>query len=68
MTYLPPFALFGARTAVEEGRIDDHVADWVQLLVALRDGRLDVDRAAALPRLNQDLPGLLGAPGAGREG
>lgn len=68
MTYLPPFALFGARTAVEEGRIDDHVADWVQLLVALRDGRLDVDRAAALPRLNQDLPGLLGAPGASREG
>jgi putative NADPH-quinone reductase len=65
MTYLPPFALFGARTAVEEGRIDTHVADWVRLLSALRDGRLDVARAAPLPRLNQDLDGLLGAAEAG---
>ena len=27
MLYLPPFALFGARTAVEEGRVAAHVAD-----------------------------------------
>lgn len=61
MTYLPPFALFGARTAVEEGRIDAHVADWVRLLTALRDGRLDLTAAAALPRLNQDLDRLVAA-------
>jgi putative NADPH-quinone reductase len=62
MTYLPPFALFGARTAVEEGRIDAHVADWVQLLEALRDGRLDIAAAVDLPRLNQDLDRLIGPP------
>jgi putative NADPH-quinone reductase len=66
MTYLPPFALFGARTAVQEGRIDAHVADWVRLLTALRDGHLDVAAAVDLPRLNQDLDRLvLSALGAG---
>ncbi|MCG6942351.1 MAG: NAD(P)H-dependent oxidoreductase [Thiohalocapsa sp.] len=68
MTYLPPFALFGAGTAVDEGRIHAHVADWVRLLTALRDGRLDMARAASLPRLNHDLDGLLGAVGAALEG
>ena len=59
MTYLPPFALFGARTAVEEGRIVAHVADWTRLLEALRDDRLDIERAALLPRLNTDLDALI---------
>jgi putative NADPH-quinone reductase len=59
MTYLPPFALFGARTAVEEGRIDAHVADWVQVLEALRDYRLDLDLAQDLPKLNGDLDAII---------
>ncbi len=65
MTYLPPFALFGARTAVEEGRIGAHVADWMRVLTGLRDGRLDIARAASQPRLNHDLDGLLDAADAG---
>jgi hypothetical protein len=36
------------------------VADWVQLLEALRDGRLDIAAAVDLPRLNQDLDRLIG--------
>lgn len=68
MTYLPPFALFGARTAVQEGRIDAHVADWVRLLTALRDGRLDVAAAVDLPRLNQDLDRLIALPATGEAG
>jgi glutathione-regulated potassium-efflux system ancillary protein KefG len=59
MVYLPPFALFGARTAVEEGRLDAHVADWIRLLEALRDGRLDLDAARRLPRLNHDLDAIV---------
>ncbi|MBW2527480.1 MAG: NAD(P)H-dependent oxidoreductase [Deltaproteobacteria bacterium] len=55
MTYLPPFALFSARTAVDEGRIGAHVADWVRVLEALRDHRLDLERAERLPTLNADL-------------
>jgi glutathione-regulated potassium-efflux system ancillary protein KefG len=52
MTYLPPFALFGSRTAVEEGRVSRHVADWVELLQAVRDNRIDIARAQQLPLLN----------------
>ena len=49
MTYLPPFALFGSRTAVEEGRV---IADWVRLLQAVRDNRIDIVSAQQLPLLN----------------
>ncbi|EIC19584.1 NAD(P)H-dependent oxidoreductase [Thiorhodovibrio frisius] len=59
MRYLPPFALFGARTAVEEGRIDAHVADWVRVLSALRDDRLDIETASGLTRLNADLGAII---------
>ena len=59
MVYLPPFALFGSRTAVEEGRLEGHVADWVRVLEALRDDRLDIKAAQALPRLNADLDTII---------
>lgn len=68
MIYLPPFALFGARTAVDEGRIAAHVSDWVRLLMALRDRRLDIPRALPRPRLNDDLESLLSATTLSEEG
>lgn len=59
MVYLPPFALFGARTAVNEARIDAHVADWVRVLSALRDDRLDLEATRDLPTLNGDLDAII---------
>ncbi|MCP3870749.1 MAG: flavodoxin family protein [Gammaproteobacteria bacterium] len=59
MVYLPPFALFDARNAVDEGRLDSHVADWVRVLTALRDGRLDLKAALGLPKLNSDLHAIV---------
>ena len=32
MHYLPPFALFGSRTAVEENRIQQHIDNWLKTL------------------------------------
>ena len=58
MTYLPPFALFGSRTAIEEGRVDRHIADWVRLLEAVRDNRIDIQGAQGLPQLNNVLSRL----------
>lgn len=55
MHYLPPFALFGSRTAVEEKRLDAHVADWQRLLGALVNGRLATGQVAELQMLNDDL-------------
>ena len=52
MAYLPPFALFGSRTAVEEGRANRRTADWVALLRAVRDNRIDIAGAQQLPLLN----------------
>lgn len=43
MRYLPPFALFSARTAAEENRVREHVAQWVRLLTALTEGHLPLD-------------------------
>jgi len=59
MIYLPAFALFGARTAVEEGRVNQHVADWIRVLEALRDDRLDIAAALDLPRLNANLNAII---------
>ena len=59
MIYLPPFALFSARTAFEEGRVDAHVADWVRVLMALRDDRLAIEAARGLPKLNGDLHAII---------
>lgn len=59
MTYLPAFALFGTRTAVEEGRASQHVSDWTCVLEALRDDRLDIAAARDLPRLNANLDAII---------
>ena len=52
MRYLPPYALFGARTALEDGRVDTHIDNWIQILACLRDGRIDSERAAGAERLD----------------
>ncbi len=59
MVYLAPFALFGSRTAVDEGRVDRHVADWVRVLEALRDDRLDLDLAKDQATLNDNLDAVI---------
>jgi putative NADPH-quinone reductase len=52
MRFLAPFALFGSRTAVDGGRVGNHVAEWVNLLEALRDDRVDLAAAQDLSKLN----------------
>ncbi len=60
MRFLPPYALFGSRTALEEDRIKEHVSDWVKVLTALRDGTLNLQRASELPKLKDDIASVLG--------
>jgi glutathione-regulated potassium-efflux system ancillary protein KefG len=59
MRFVAPFALYGSRTAVEEGRVAEHVQDWVKVLLALRDQTMDLKRACELPMLNQELDQLI---------
>ena len=62
MIYLPPFALFSSRSAVEENRLNQHVIDWLRLLDALRENRLDLRSAAELNKLNAGLDALIQEP------
>ena len=59
MLYLPPFAIFGSRTAVEEQRLDAHLEDWTSLLLALVENRLDIARAETMQTLNEDLDSII---------
>tara|TARA_Y100001956_G_scaffold82049_1_gene101511 strand:+ start:2156 stop:2776 length:621 start_codon:yes stop_codon:yes gene_type:complete len=55
MQYLAPFALFGARTAKEDGRIDHHVKEWKKLLTALVRNDFDYQNAANVEKLSMCL-------------
>ncbi|ELB2159366.1 NAD(P)H-dependent oxidoreductase [Vibrio parahaemolyticus] len=59
MHYIAPLALFGSRTAAEEGRIPRHIERYKKLLTALVEDRLDVEAAASLIKLNSALPELI---------
>ena len=60
MRYLAPFALFGARTAVEEDRLNEHIENWKKILIGLRDDTINLVLAGELPKLNFDMDLLLG--------
>jgi putative NADPH-quinone reductase len=59
MTYLPPFTLFSARTAVEENRLETHLSQWQRLIKALREDKLDIPSAMTSPILNANLDTLI---------
>ncbi|WP_220495541.1 NAD(P)H-dependent oxidoreductase [Oceanospirillum sediminis] len=53
MRYLPPYALFGARTAVEEQRLDQHISGFIQLLDDFKAGEIDHISTADFITLNE---------------
>lgn len=63
MRYLPPFALFSARTASQDGRIAGHTSDWQTLLQGLRDGSLDLSQTLTQARTANTLNAVLNLTG-----
>ena len=59
MQYLAPFALFGARTAQEDGRVKSHVENWSSLLTKLVANELDFEQAGKPEILNHYLATLV---------
>ena len=53
MRYLPPFVLFGSRTAVDEGRRDAHVQAFAAMLDHLANAPLDTLMAGDACTLNE---------------
>lgn len=60
MTFLPPFVLYAAGHAVEEGRLEPHAVKYRKLLEALRDDRLDISTALKRHTLDEDTDQLIG--------
>ncbi len=56
MTYLPPYALFGSRTALEDGRVQAHVDCWVRILEDLVADRCDIGAMVDAGKLNECFP------------
>ncbi|MGF1909952.1 NAD(P)H-dependent oxidoreductase [Vibrio kasasachensis] len=59
MKYMAPLALFGARTAREDGRISQHSKNWQKLLTALVNDQFDYKRAYEVEKLNPYLNQLI---------
>ncbi|NOI79140.1 flavodoxin family protein [Vibrio tubiashii] len=59
MQYLAPFALFGARTAQEDGRVKSHVENWSSLLTKLVANEIDFEQASKPEKLNHYLATLV---------
>lgn len=62
MTYLPPYALFGSRTALEDGRLQAHIDCWTRILEDLVAGRADIGALLAADRLNDCFAERAGEP------
>ncbi len=58
MEFLPPFGVHGT-LGMRTDEIRAHAAEYRRLLVALRDGRVDIERARATSRLNADLDSII---------
>ena len=54
MDWLPPFAVLGIHQGLPEKDRVRHAEDYRRMLIALRDNRVDLDRARAGELLNQD--------------
>ncbi len=59
MHFIPPLALFAARTAVDEGRLKCHIEQWRQLLHAFLKGTFNFNQAQAFEHLSDDLGQLI---------
>jgi glutathione-regulated potassium-efflux system ancillary protein KefG len=60
MRYLAPFTVHAALRIASDDDISVRREDYRRLLVALRDERLDLERAAAVENLADDLDAVMG--------
>ena len=59
MDWLPPFAVLGIHQGLPQKERVRHAEDYCRTLIALRDDRVDLERARAADLLNQDLKGII---------
>lgn len=58
MDFLPPFVVHGTRNITQD-EIENHGMEYKNFILALRDGKVDIDAARSLQRLNLDLESII---------
>lgn len=58
MRYLAPYVAHGALRSIDQLGLDEHCAAYRKLIEAVRDDRLDLERAAAAEQLAELMPAL----------
>jgi len=58
MNFLPPFVVYGTRDITQQ-EIVNHGEDYQKMLVALRDGKVNLEAARSHQRLNSDLESII---------
>ena len=64
MRFLAPFVVHGALRQETPEELRANAAAYVELLVALRDETLDIERAAAAPKLERDVSAYVSLTGS----
>ena len=59
MDWLPPFAVLGIHQGLPQKERVRHSENYRRTLIALRDDRIDLERARGGQLLNQDLNGII---------
>jgi glutathione-regulated potassium-efflux system ancillary protein KefG len=59
MRWLPPFGVLGIHRGLPEAERNRHAEQYRRTLMALRDGRLDLDKARRYELLNEDLNAVI---------
>jgi glutathione-regulated potassium-efflux system ancillary protein KefG len=58
MDFLPPFAVHGTRKITQQ-EIANHGKDYQNLIISLRDGKVNLQKARSYQRLNADLESII---------
>ena len=59
MHWLPPFVVFGVHRGLSESMVTRHAEDYRHAVIALRDGKMDMDKARRQEYLNLDLDSII---------
>lgn len=62
MIYVPPFALFGARTALEDKRLKNHIDNYKRLVIAFTEDRVAIEKTQDLVKVNSALDNIIIEP------
>lgn len=62
MNCLPPFTVFGVHRGLPQEQVNAYAQEYRRMIIALRDGTLDIEQAEQNPYINSDLNAIIGRP------